>query len=186
MEKRSIFRGLMSTVLCRFLLSLRGTWGVLSVRGPCTYTMLRRSSLVADFLFTEPIVFLLAVYIAIAYATLYAFFAAYPIVFQHHRGFSEGQGGLMFLGIGIGNLLGLSFVPVQNRLYWRAMDRNDGRTIPEAYVYPTILSSHLFNFVRLVVHLGDCTCLWSAESSSRSASSGSHGEHPRPVRCDLV
>ncbi|KAM5539116.1 hypothetical protein V8D89_007339 [Ganoderma adspersum] len=87
------------------------------------------------FLFTEPIVFLLAIYIAIAYATLYAFFAAYPIVFQHHRGLSEGQGGLMFLGIGIGNLLGLSFVPVQNRLYWRAMDRNDGRTIPEARLY---------------------------------------------------
>ncbi|PIL23769.1 MFS general substrate transporter [Ganoderma sinense ZZ0214-1] len=87
------------------------------------------------FLFTEPIVFLLAIYIAIAYATLYAFFAAYPIVFQHHRGFSEGEGGLMFLGIGIGNLLGLSFVPVQNRLYWRAMDRNDGRTIPEARLY---------------------------------------------------
>ncbi|KAI1790783.1 MFS general substrate transporter [Ganoderma leucocontextum] len=87
------------------------------------------------FLFTEPIVLLLAIYIAIAYATLYAFFAAYPIVFQQHRGFSEGEGGLMFLGNGIGNLLGLSFVPIQNRLYWRAMDRNDGRTIPEARLY---------------------------------------------------
>ena len=84
---------------------------------------------------TEPIVLLLAVYIAIAYATLYAFFAAFPIVFQQHRGFSEGQGGLTFLGIGVGNIMGLSLAPVQNRLYWRAMDRNDGRTIPEACVF---------------------------------------------------
>ena len=83
------------------------------------------------FLFTEPIVFLLAIYIAIAYATLYAFFAAFPIVFQQHRHFSEGEGGLAFLGIGVGNIAGLSLAPVQNRLYWRAMDSNDGRTIPE-------------------------------------------------------
>ena len=86
----------------------------------------------ADFLFTEPIVLLLAIYIAIAYATLYAFFAAYPIVFQQRRGFSEGEGGLAFLGIGVGNLIGLSLAPIQNRLYWRAMDRNGGRTVPEA------------------------------------------------------
>ena len=44
---------------------------------------------------------------------------------------SEGEGGLAFLGIGVGNLLGLSLAPVQTRLYWKAMDRNDGRTIPE-------------------------------------------------------
>ena len=85
-----------------------------------------------DFLVTEPIVLLLAIYIAIAYATLYAFFAAYPIVFQQHRGFSEGEGGLAFLGIGLGCLVGLSMAPMATRLYWKAMDRNDGRTIPEA------------------------------------------------------
>ena len=85
-----------------------------------------------DFLVTEPIVLLLAIYIAIAYATLYAFFAAYPIVFQQHRGFSQGEGGLVFLGIGLGCLIGLSMAPMATRLYWKAMDRNDGRTIPEA------------------------------------------------------
>ena len=77
---------------------------------------------------------LLSIYIAIAYATLYAFFAAFPIVFQEHRGFSPGEGGLAFLGIGVGNLIGLSLAPIATRWYWRAMDRNDGRTIPEACV----------------------------------------------------
>ena len=74
---------------------------------------------------------LLAIYIGVAYATLYAFFAAYPIVFQQHRHFSEGQGGLAFLAIGVGNMIGLSFSPVQNKLYRRLMDRNNGMTIPE-------------------------------------------------------
>ena len=81
---------------------------------------------------TEPIVLLLAIFIAISYATLYAFFSAYPIVFQQHRGFSPGEGGLAFLGIGLGCILGLSLAPVQTRLYWRAMSRHNGNTIPEA------------------------------------------------------
>ncbi|KAH9901139.1 MFS general substrate transporter [Cubamyces lactineus] len=91
------------------------------------------------FLATEPIVLLLAIYIAIAYATLYAFFAAYPIVFQDHRHFSAGEGGLAFLGIGLGNIIGLSLAPAQNRLYWRAMDRHGGQTIPEARLYLPML-----------------------------------------------
>ena len=97
-----------------------------------SYRMSSPSVRPADFLFTEPIVLLLAIYIAIAYATLYAFFAAYPMVFQQRSGFSEGEGGLAFLGIGVGNMIGLSLAPIQNRLYWRAMDRNEGRTVPEA------------------------------------------------------
>lgn len=90
------------------------------------------ADMTVDFLVTEPIVLLFAIYIAIAYATLYAFFAAYPIVFQRHRHFSAGEGGLAFLGIGLGCLIGLALAPAQNRLYWKAMDRNGGRTIPEA------------------------------------------------------
>lgn len=90
------------------------------------------ADITVDFLVTEPIVLLFAIYIAIAYATLYAFFAAYPIVFQRHRHFSAGEGGLAFLGIGLGCIIGLALAPAQNRLYWKAMDRNGGRTIPEA------------------------------------------------------
>ncbi|EIW60614.1 MFS general substrate transporter [Trametes versicolor FP-101664 SS1] len=95
------------------------------------------------FLVTEPIVLLFAIYIAIAYATLYAFFAAYPIVFQRHRLFSAGEGGLAFLGIGLGCIIGLALAPAQNRLYWKAMDRNGGRTIPEARLYLPMLGGVL-------------------------------------------
>ncbi|GBE82449.1 Uncharacterized transporter [Sparassis crispa] len=94
------------------------------------------------FLATEPIVVLLAIYIAVAYSTLYAFFAAYPIVFQDQRHFSPGQGGLAFLGVGLGVSFGLCLAPVQNRLYWREMDRSpNGRAPPEARLYMAIIGA---------------------------------------------
>ncbi|THH15021.1 hypothetical protein EW146_g5400 [Bondarzewia mesenterica] len=86
------------------------------------------------FLFMEPIVTLIALYISITYATLYAEFSAFPIVFQEHRGFTAGQGGLAFLGIGAGVVIGTALAPIQNRLYWRAMDRSEsGHASPEAH-----------------------------------------------------
>ncbi|TFY83439.1 hypothetical protein EWM64_g559 [Hericium alpestre] len=88
------------------------------------------------FLFTEPIVTLMALYISVAYATLYAEFAAFPIVFQDHRGFSPGTGGLAFLGIGFGVVVGTALAPVQNRLYHRAIDRSEyGQAAPEERLY---------------------------------------------------
>lgn len=85
------------------------------------------------FLVTEPIVLVTAMYIAVTYATLYAQFSAYPIVFMQHRGFSAGETGLAFLGIGVGVLIGTAMAPLQNRLYWRAMDRSEtGFAPPEA------------------------------------------------------
>src|SRR5690349_23824873 len=41
-------------------------------------------------LFKEPIVFLLSIYMAIIYGTLYMLFAAYPIVYQQNRGWNHG------------------------------------------------------------------------------------------------
>lgn len=85
------------------------------------------------FLVTEPIVLLMAIYIAIAYAILYAFFAAFPIVFQDHRHFSTGEGGLTFLGVGLGTLVGTCLAPLNNKLYYRAAARNEsGNAPPEA------------------------------------------------------
>jgi hypothetical protein len=74
-----------------------------------------------------------AIYVSFAYATLYAMFSAFPIVFQEHRHFTAGQSGLAFLGIGLGICTGASLAPIQNRIYWRAIDRSEtGRAPPEA------------------------------------------------------
>ncbi|EKM55718.1 uncharacterized protein PHACADRAFT_256541 [Phanerochaete carnosa HHB-10118-sp] len=94
------------------------------------------------FLFTEPIVLLFALYVSIVYATLYAFFAAFPIVFQDVRGFSPGEGGLAFLGVGAGVVFGTSLAPYQNRLYWRAMDKSEtGKAPPEARLYMPMMGA---------------------------------------------
>ncbi|KAL1304265.1 hypothetical protein AAFC00_000676 [Neodothiora populina] len=61
-------------------------------------------------LFTEPIVLLLSLYMAIIYGTLYLFFGAYPIVYQQSRGWSEGIGGLPFLGIGVGMMSAIAYI----------------------------------------------------------------------------
>lgn len=69
------------------------------------------------------------------YGTLYALFSAFPIVFQQHRGFTPGQGGLAFLGVGIGITLGIGSQSFQNQIYWRILDQSPtGRAPPEAYV----------------------------------------------------
>jgi hypothetical protein len=49
-------------------------------------------------LFTEPILFLLSLYMAFVYGILYLDFTAYPYVFQKTRHWEQGIAGLAFLG----------------------------------------------------------------------------------------
>ena len=60
-------------------------------------------------LFLEPIVLVASTYMAIIYGTVYMFMGAMPIVFNEDRGWSEGIGGLAFLGIAAGIILGLVY-----------------------------------------------------------------------------
>ena len=55
--------------------------------------------------FTEPMVFLLNLYIALIYGLLYIWFESFPIVFTGIYGFSLGLQGLAFLGILVGVFL---------------------------------------------------------------------------------
>ncbi|KAJ7135016.1 MFS general substrate transporter [Mycena crocata] len=81
--------------------------------------MFRNFSRPFVFLVTEPIVLCVALYISIVYGTLYALFAAFPIVFQQHHHFSSAQGGLA--------------------VYWRAMEKSEtGRAAPEASASPSV------------------------------------------------
>ncbi|OGE50302.1 hypothetical protein PENARI_c017G07079 [Penicillium arizonense] len=58
------------------------------------------------FLFTEPIVLCLNIYIEFLYGLLYLFLTAYPIVFQRIHGFEKGVSGLPYLGLIIGEFIG--------------------------------------------------------------------------------
>ena len=54
----------------------------------------------------EPILLLMTIYSSIVYGLLYALFEALPVVFMIRRNFNEGQGGLIFIGVGVGTTVG--------------------------------------------------------------------------------
>ncbi|KAJ9156578.1 Mfs multidrug [Pleurostoma richardsiae] len=55
----------------------------------------------------SPMVLLLSLYAALIYGYLYLCFTTFPRVFEIQYGFSESSSGLVYLGIGVGSLIGL-------------------------------------------------------------------------------
>ena len=96
-------------------------------------------------LFREPIVLLLSIYMAIIYGTLYMMFAAFPIVFQQNRGWSEGIGGLAFLGVAVGMIAAVIYTIPDNNRYKRAEDAGIAKgeigAPPEARLPPAMIGS---------------------------------------------
>lgn len=95
-------------------------------------------------LFKEPIVFLISIYMAIIYGTLYMCFAAFPIVFQVGRGWSPGIGGLAFCGIAVGMTFATVGSIFDNKRYVRVAKASPGGNAPpEARLPPAIVGSLL-------------------------------------------
>jgi multidrug resistance protein len=89
-------------------------------------------------LFREPIVFLVSIYMAIIYGTLYMLFGAFPIVFQQYRGWSEGIGGLSFLGVMVGMMIGVAYSVWDNKRYIRSAKAAGGSAPPESRLVPAM------------------------------------------------
>lgn len=96
-------------------------------------------------LLKEPIVLLLSIYMAIIYGTLYMMFAAFPIVYQQNRHWSEGLGGLAFLGVAVGMIGAVIYSIFDNQRYRRAeaaeIDKGEGGAAPEARLPPSMIGS---------------------------------------------
>ncbi|CAF1255392.1 unnamed protein product [Adineta steineri] len=93
-------------------------------------------------LFREPIVLLLSLYMAIIYGTLYLCFGAFPIVYQEKRGWSEGIGGLAFIGILVGIMISVVYSILDNIRYKRVIKKSkDGEAPPEARLPPAMVGS---------------------------------------------
>lgn len=94
-------------------------------------------------LIREPICLLLSIYIAIVYGTLYLTFGAFPIVFEQHRGWSQGIGGLSFLGVAVGMIFALIYFWWDNnhRYVRTAKSSPDGFAPAEARLPPTLIAS---------------------------------------------
>jgi multidrug resistance protein len=93
-------------------------------------------------LFREPIVLLLSIYTAIIYGTLYLLFGAFPIVYQEKRGWSEGIGGVAFMGVLVGMILAVIYSILDNKRYKNTVKKSEGgHAPPEARLPPAIVGS---------------------------------------------
>lgn len=92
-------------------------------------------------LLREPIVFMLSLYMAIVYGTLYMLFAAYPIVFEQVRSWNQGVGSLPFLGIMVGMLMAVVYTIWDNKRYVRVEEEHGGFAPPEARLAPCMIAS---------------------------------------------
>ncbi|KAK3109417.1 hypothetical protein LTR53_017355 [Teratosphaeriaceae sp. CCFEE 6253] len=110
-------------------------------QGPTTFAHVFKTSLSRPWvlLFREPIVFLLSIYMAIIYGTLYMLFGAFPIVYQQNRGWSPGIGGLAFLGVAVGMIIAVAYSVWDNKRYARVSDEHGGFAPPEARLPITMI-----------------------------------------------
>jgi MFS family permease len=110
-------------------------------QGPTTFGKVFKTSLSRPWilLFQEPIVFLISIYMAIIYGTLYMLFGAFPIVYQQNRGWSPGIGGLSFLGVAVGMIIAVAYSIWDNKRYARLSDEHKGFAPPEARLPPTMI-----------------------------------------------
>ncbi|KAJ5718474.1 hypothetical protein N7488_004120 [Penicillium malachiteum] len=93
-------------------------------------------------LFMEPIVLLLSVYMAIIYGTMYMEFAAFPIVFEDARNWTESTSGLSFLGMVIVQTLGCVYSILDDARYKKiANSTKYGRPPPETRLIPAMVGA---------------------------------------------
>ncbi|KAF2871670.1 major facilitator superfamily domain-containing protein [Massariosphaeria phaeospora] len=128
-----------------------------------------KSSLVQNFirplhmLCTEPVVFFLSLYNAFAFAILFLFFAAFPLVFQRPPyNFTTSQSGLTFLGIGLGVLLAsLTGVLIDRSIYQPQHQRASAAGKPHAQPEHRLYSAMVGSFG---IPLGLFWFGWAAEA----------------------
>lgn len=92
-------------------------------------------------LIREPIVLLLSIYTAIIYGTLYLTFVAFPIVYEEARGWTQGVGGLAFIGVAVGMMLGILLTIYDNGRYNRVALKCFGSAPPEERLPPTMVGA---------------------------------------------
>ncbi|KAG6878237.1 hypothetical protein C0993_010359 [Termitomyces sp. T159_Od127] len=73
-----------------------------SIRGVMHRTLFRPFYMLS----LEPVLILITIYLSLVYGLLYALFQAFPVIFIQRRGFTIGEDGLIFIGVGIGTTLG--------------------------------------------------------------------------------
>ncbi|KAJ5893818.1 hypothetical protein N7495_005509 [Penicillium taxi] len=94
-------------------------------------------------LVTEPIVAFICLYVACEFATLFSFFAAFPLVFRSIYKFDLEEQGLIFLGIVVGCMLGALTVLLCDVFMYRprAATYRNQPVPPELRLFPSLIGS---------------------------------------------
>ncbi|KAJ5082241.1 hypothetical protein N7532_011284 [Penicillium argentinense] len=95
-------------------------------------------------LFTEPIVFLISLWMSFVYGLMYALLGAYPVVFQGIHRMNLGVGSLPFIGLIIGELLAGVYILYDQKAYTKKLADNNNIPIPEWRLPPSILGGVCF------------------------------------------
>ncbi|PYH89612.1 MFS general substrate transporter [Aspergillus ellipticus CBS 707.79] len=95
-------------------------------------------------LFTEPIAFLLTLYMSFIYGLAYALLEAYPIIFEGTYGMTGGVAGLPFIGLIIGEIAGSVFILSLQGSYSRKLVANKNVPVPEWRIPPCIVGGVAF------------------------------------------
>lgn len=83
-------------------------------------------------LFLQPMVFIMAVYMALIYGTMYLLLTTFSTVWTEQYGFNTGEAGLTYIGLGCGFLLAvLVGIPQIDKIYNKLADRNPRGGKPE-------------------------------------------------------
>lgn len=92
-------------------------------------------------LFTEPIVFALALTTTYLFGLIFIYLEGFPLVYEDEYNFNATQEGATFLPGIVGGLIALATQPIQNWLYARsARFSPDGKPRPEARLYTACVS----------------------------------------------
>ncbi|KAK6463052.1 multidrug resistance protein 3 [Scheffersomyces coipomensis] len=91
------------------------------------------------FIVEEPVLVLICGFVALIYAMLYAFFFAYPVIFNTLYGFEDNKIGLMFIPILIGAGLALTTTPILEKRYMAMCKRRT--PVPEDRLIGAMLGS---------------------------------------------
>ncbi|KAJ7619344.1 major facilitator superfamily domain-containing protein [Roridomyces roridus] len=83
------------------------------------------------YLFTEPVVMLVSIYLSVLYGILYGFFEAFTVVYLEIRGFSSTSYGLTYISLGLGFLFAcVLLATIGQKLYLKSAEVDAQRGLP--------------------------------------------------------
>lgn len=96
-------------------------------------------------LLTEPMVTCMALYASFVYGLLFFALESFPIVFAELRHWELVPSTLPFLGLFIGVIVAICINIGNQPRYIRAVEKNQGRAVPEARLAPMVIGGFCFS-----------------------------------------